>query len=123
IRPDASMSELWKDVFLHHWKEESQHAIIDELELLREDAAIDDEARGRAVDDLIGLIAAIDGILRVQASADSDWFTRIAATHYTPVQQAAIHHQFLKAYRWQYIVSGSQVPRFGKVLATLLDQA
>jgi hypothetical protein len=120
IRPDATLSELWKDVFLFHWKEESQHAIIDELELLREDAAIDDEARDRAVGDFIDLVAALDGILRMQASADADWFTRIAANRYTPVQQAAIHHQFLKAYRWQYIVSGAQEPRFRKVLSRLL---
>ena len=121
IRPDAGLSELWKDVFLFHWKEESQHAIIDELEFLREDAAIDGEARDRAVGDFIELVAMIDGILRMQASADADWFMRIAASRYTPVQQAAVQHQFLKAYRWQYIVSGSQVPRFGKVLAGVLD--
>jgi hypothetical protein len=32
IREDADLSELFKDVFLFHWKEESQHAILDELE-------------------------------------------------------------------------------------------
>ena len=26
------LSELWKDVFLFHWREESQHAILDEME-------------------------------------------------------------------------------------------
>ena len=31
IEPDAALSELYKDVFLYHWKEESQHAILDEL--------------------------------------------------------------------------------------------
>ena len=36
--PTAELSELWKDVFLFHWKEESQHAILDELEWQREDA-------------------------------------------------------------------------------------
>ncbi len=35
IEPDANLSPLWKDVFLFHWREESQHAILDELELLR----------------------------------------------------------------------------------------
>jgi hypothetical protein len=30
IEPDANLSELYKDVFLFHWKEESQHAILDE---------------------------------------------------------------------------------------------
>ena len=32
--PTRNLSELWKDVFLFHWKEESQHAILDELELV-----------------------------------------------------------------------------------------
>ena len=36
IEPDANLSDLWKDVFLFHWKEESQHAILDELEWRRE---------------------------------------------------------------------------------------
>ena len=29
IDPDVALSPLFKDVFLFHWKEESQHAIID----------------------------------------------------------------------------------------------
>jgi len=32
IDPDTGLSELFKDVFHYHWKEESQHAILDELE-------------------------------------------------------------------------------------------
>ena len=43
--PTPTLSPLWKDVFLFHWKEESQHAILDELEWPREDAQLD---RGRA---------------------------------------------------------------------------
>jgi hypothetical protein len=38
IQPRDDLCELWKDVFLAHWKEESQHAVLDELEFLREDA-------------------------------------------------------------------------------------
>ena len=40
IEPDDELSELWKDVFLFHWEEESQHAILDELEWQREDAKL-----------------------------------------------------------------------------------
>ena len=47
IEPDAELSELFKDVFLYHWKEESQHAILDELEWRREDAADGGAARPR----------------------------------------------------------------------------
>ena len=41
IEPDAELSALCKDVFLFHWQEESQHAILDELEWRREDAKLD----------------------------------------------------------------------------------
>ena len=77
IEPDADLSELWKDVFLFHWKEESQHAILDELEWKREDAKLTAEQRDRAVTDLIDLVGAVDGILQVQAAADTDYFLRV----------------------------------------------
>ena len=40
IEADADLSPLFKDVFFFHWKEESQHAILDELEWRREDASL-----------------------------------------------------------------------------------
>jgi hypothetical protein len=54
-------SDLFKDVFLHHWQEESQHAILDELEWVRHDPELTAEERDRAVDEFIELIAAVDG--------------------------------------------------------------
>jgi tetratricopeptide (TPR) repeat protein len=42
IATDPNLSELWKDVFLFHWKEESQHAIIDEMEWLAEDKRLEE---------------------------------------------------------------------------------
>jgi hypothetical protein len=123
IAPQDDIDPLWKDVFLFHWKEESQHAILDELELLREDQRLDRRARSVAVEDLIGLVAALDGVLRAQAEADAGYFARIAVARFTPAQQAQVHHKILKAYRWQYIVSGVTEPRFRKVLFGLLEQA
>ncbi|MGZ9058154.1 MAG: hypothetical protein ACXW14_02800, partial [Burkholderiaceae bacterium] len=70
IEPDAQLSPLYKDVFFFHWKEESQHAIIDELEWARENETLSDELRDAAVDDLIALVAGIDGTLKQQAKAD-----------------------------------------------------
>jgi hypothetical protein len=123
IAPQDDIDPLWKDVFLFHWREESQHAILDELEFLREDQRLDRRARSAAVEDLIGLVAALDGILQVQAEADAGYFARIATGRFTPAQQAQVHHKILKAYRWQYIVSGVSEPRFRKVLLGLLEPA
>ena len=57
IEPDTDLSDLWKDVFLFHMREESQHAILDELEWVRENAKLTPEARDAAVDDVIALVA------------------------------------------------------------------
>jgi hypothetical protein len=123
MAPQDDIDALWKDVFLFHWKEESQHAILDELELLREDQLLDPRARSAAVEDLIELVNSLDSILRAQSEADAGYFVRIAAARFTVAQQAQIHHKILKAYRWQYIVSGITEPRFRKLLFGLLEQA
>jgi len=121
IEPDANLSELWKDVFLFHWKEESQHAVLDELELLRENAKLDKAGRDAAVGDLINLVVAVDGILQAQAKADAAYFGQISGLNGDSGRMAQIEAAVLKAYRWQYIVSGVMEPRFQRVLFGLLD--
>jgi hypothetical protein len=123
IEPDAALSELFKDVFLYHWKEESQHAILDELEWMRHDAALTPEQRDRAVDDFIQLVAAVDGILQMQARADAAYFTAKCGRVVAEAEARAIEAAFLKAYRWQYIHSGAQHPEFGKVLSSLITES
>jgi hypothetical protein len=122
IEPQDNLSELWKDVFLFHWKEESQHAILDQIELISEDARLNAAQRSAAVDDLIALVGAVDGILQAQAQADARYFAQAAGTAFTDAQLEQIHDKVLKAYRWQYIVSGVMEPRFQKVLFGLIDE-
>jgi hypothetical protein len=123
IESDANLSDLWKDVFLFHWKEESQHAILDELEWRREDARLTEAERDQGVDDLIGLVAAVDGIVQMQAAADADYFLQRAGRSFSSAEATSIHDVMLKAYRWQYIVTGVQEPRFGEVLQALVNPA
>lgn len=122
IDPDAHLSALWKDVFLHHWREESQHALLDEMEWAREDARLSPEARDRAVSDLIALVGAVDGILQMQAAADADYFLRICGRTFVREEAQRIRATFLAAYRWQYILSGVQ-GRFGEVLGRMITPA
>jgi len=121
IEPDTQIDPLWKDVFLFHWKEESQHAIVDEMEWLREDQRLDAAQRDQAVDELIGLVGAVDGIVQMQARADTDYFVQVAGRAFDDAQVQAIHATALDAYRWQYIVSGVQDPRFLEVLGSMIN--
>jgi hypothetical protein len=123
IEPDAELSELFKDVFLYHWKEESQHAILDELEWVRHDAGLTAEQRDRAVDEFIELVAAVDGILQAQAKADAGYFAAKCGRAVEATEVRAIEAAFLKAYRWQYVHSGAQHPQFGKVLSSLITES
>ena len=121
IDPDTQLDPLWKDVFLFHWKEESQHAIVDEMEWLREDQRLDAAQRDQAVDELIGLVGAVDGIVQMQAKADAEYFAKVARDSFDDAQAQAIHATLLAAYRWQYIVSGVQDPRFLEVLGSMIN--
>jgi len=122
IDPDTGLSELFNDIFLYHWKEESQHAILDELEWVRCDAGISPDERNRAVDEFIELVAAVDGILQAQAKSDATYFAVACGRPVDPAEAREIESAFLKAYRWQYIHSGAQHPHFGKVLASFITE-
>lgn len=119
IAPQDDLSPLFKDVFRFHWMEESQHAILDELELRREDARLTAAQRDEVVDDLISLVGAVDGILQLQAGSDADYFVAIAGRALTSAARQDLSDAILKAYRWQYIISGVQ-GRFVTVMTELL---
>jgi hypothetical protein len=123
IEPDDALDPLWKDVFLFHWREESQHAILDELEWQRIDAGIDDQQRNRAVDELIGLVGAVDGIVQMQAKADSAYFAGAIGRQLSDAEVAVVHQTTLAAYRWQYITSGVQDPRYTGILGSMITSA
>jgi len=119
IEPDGELSELWKDVFRFHWMEESQHAILDELEWQRESERLGPEQRDQAVDDFIALVGAVDGIAQTQAAADSDYFLRVCGHVFSKTEADRIKKTMLAAYRWQYIATGAQDERFLKILGAL----
>lgn len=127
IDPESRISPLYKDVFLYHWREESQHAILDELEWKAEDARIDDAERDAAVDDFIMLVGAVDGILQQQAAVDTEYFAAMVADlrghTMSETEQAGVEAEVLRAYRWQYIVSGAQHPRFAEILGGMVNEA
>jgi hypothetical protein len=123
LAPGVDLCPLFKDVFLHHWKEESQHAVLDELEWTREDRCLDESERDRAVDDLIGLVGAVDAILIAQARSDADYFAKTCGRTLAAKEHEAARAGILDAYRWQYIVSGVLEPRFGQLLGSMITPA
>ena len=123
IDPETQLDPLWKDVFLFHAREESQHAILDELEWRRENAKLSAAERDRAVDDLIALVGAVDGLLQVQAGADVEYFVKTCGRPLGAQEIERVRAGVLKAYRWQYIVSGVEDPKFMSILGDMITPA
>lgn len=118
IAPQDNLSELYKDIFLFHWKEETSHAIVDELEWARVNAKISDRERDQAVDELIAMVADMDGILQAQSAADVDYFLKISDSSMAE-KARDLKAGFLNAYRWQYIFSGVEHPRYQAMLGVV----
>jgi hypothetical protein len=122
IAADQDVSELYKDVFLFHWKEETAHAIMDELEWPREDEKLTPDERDLAVTELIGIVADVDGILQAQSRADVDYFQKASGASFDSEQINLLRAGVLNAYRWQYIFSGVEHPRYKAALGNLVTE-
>jgi hypothetical protein len=122
IEPDEDLSELYRDIFLFHWKEEATHAMIDELEWPVVDNKMSPEERDQAVEDLIALVQDVDGLLKAQSEADIDYFMKINNRPLEEKQVERLRRGVHQAYRWQYIFSGVENPRFAAMLEGLTTE-
>ena len=123
IGPREELCPLFKDVFKYHWKDESRHVVLDELEWKDEHARLSPAEREQAVNDLIALVAAVDGILQAQSASDADYFIRNVSRAFSAEETAQIITIVLSAYRWQYIISGVQHAHFGRLLTSMTTPA
>ena len=124
IERDEELSDLYRDVFRFHWLEECQHAVMDEIEWCREDRTLSAErarSRGRRSDR--AHLRCSTTCCKAQSAADAGYFMRLCDRSFSPAEQHAIRETVLRAYRWQYIVSGVQHPHFTKLLGGMVDAA
>ena len=61
-------------------------------------------------------------MLQQQAKADVEYFGAICGRVLDAAETSRIHAEVLAAYRWQYIASGVREPRFGDLLAGMLNE-
>lgn len=96
---------------------------MDELELRRENAGIDDQARDHAVDDFIELVDVDGGILQAPAEADAEYFFVVNKRSLSAQEHQMLQAAFHNAYRWQYVLSGASHPHIQEVLLEMITTA
>ena len=119
MRDRAELDPLFVDLIRHHWMDEAQHAKIDSLlidEIVRE---ISEEDRGSAVDELLELGGAIDGLLSQQADLDLESLEKAIGRKLSNEERAEIKRNTQRAYRWTFLVSGLEHPNLVKIVSEL----
>jgi hypothetical protein len=81
-----------------------------------------EDDRDNAIDDLIEVIVKFDGILQLQADADADYFLDNCERDFGEENIRRLKETVLAAYRWQYIKSGVQHPRFQEILSGMISE-
>lgn len=122
IEPSKALSPLFKDIFLFHWREECQHAVLDELEWVREHNKLSSAQLDEAVQGFVELVGAVDQMVQAQSSADVDYFCKNIARDLMPEEIAQLKAATFAAYRWQYIVSGAEHAKFLELLGGMVSQ-
>jgi hypothetical protein len=112
FKDDESLDGFTRHIFKAHWAEESQHARMDHLETLRAFRGMTEPEKDRAVDDLIELVGAVDGLLQTQAQLDVDNLQRVLGRTLARSDQQEVLAAVQAAKRYTFIESGVTHPNF-----------
>ena len=123
FREDDELDSFTKGVFHAHWLEESQHAQMDHLETLRAFEGMNEAERELAIDELIELVGAVDGLLQAQVGFDVENLSRLLGRDFTPEEREDLEQGLLRAKRWTFIESGVTHPRFQELFAEVTTPA
>jgi hypothetical protein len=119
VRDEDDLDDLFRDLLRFHWIDESRHARLDSL-LIDEVAGQRTAAeREQAVDQLLELGTAVDGLLAAQIELDIESLQRATGRAFTDAERDEIRTHQRRAYRWTFIVSGLVHPRFVRIVEEL----
>ena len=124
IEADQNLSELYKDripVSLERGNDSRHHGRTGMAPGRPETHALTN-GTGRSTE-LIGIVADVDGILQAQSRADVEYFRKASwRLHFDAEEIDLLRSGVLEAYRWQYIFSGVEHPRYQEALGSLITE-
>lgn len=123
FKDDTALDPFTKHIFQSHWLEESQHARMDHLETLRAFRSMSDAETDVAIDDLIALVGAVDGLLQQQATFDVENLARYLGRRLSADEREQIQAGVLEAKRYTFIESGVTHKNFQALFAAVTTRA
>lgn len=121
VRDCAELDALFRDILKFHWIDESQHAKADSLLIGEVAAGLREDAREAAIDELLELGMAIDGLLAKQIEMDIDALENATDRRFSVAEREEIRGRQRRSYRWTFLVSGLEHPSFVRIVRQLTE--
>jgi len=112
IRDASDIDPLFQSLFKHHWMEESQHAKLDALTLLKHRKNASAEQVGQTIQDYFDIAGAFAGLLAAQAKNDVVSLERAVGRTFPDAERTAIEDAQKKSYNRTFLWSGVTNPTF-----------
>jgi hypothetical protein len=122
VRDHSGLDELFRDLLKFHWVEEAQHAKFDTLLIDEISEKVTLKEREAAIDELLELGGAIDGLLLQQIGLNIDALEKATGSMFTGGEKEEITTKTQHAWRWTFLVSGLEHPNFVKLVNGLTTE-
>jgi hypothetical protein len=119
VRDRGELDEVFRDILRFHWMDESRHAHMDSLLIDEVAADLTSEQKNEAVNQLLQLGSAVDGLLTKQVELDIESLQRAAGRLFGDRERDEIRIHQQRAYRWTFLVSGLEHPNFVRIVNQL----
>ena len=119
VRDDADLDGLFQDLLRYHWLEESQHAKMDTMLMGEVAEELTLEEREAAVDEVLELGGAIDGLLAQQVGLNIEALEKVTGRTFTAAERDEITTSTQRACRWTFLVSGLEHPNIVRAIGEL----
>ncbi len=127
IKDSQEIDDLFRSLFKHHWLEESQHAKLDVLELLKLRSQADEAQVQQAVDDYFDICSAFEGLLAAQAKLDVGSLELAAGRTFPESKAAAIEaaqrRNYQRAFLWYGLTNTTFLEYLGQHFPQAVERA
>ena len=122
VRDDSDLDGLFRDLLRFHWMEEAQHAKLDTLLIGEVAEELTLEERETAIDEVIELGGAIDGLLAQQIELNIEALEKVMGRTFKAGEKEEITTKTQRAWRWTFLVSGLEHPNVVRTVGVLTTE-